>query len=499
MKKICAAILAILLLTASLTACKNTKPDGFLADFSSYAAFEVAVKFHPNEGSFDKILNKDLVSVFAQSESGKKYGVASVATGRTVIPIRYNSISASGEFILAEGSLADKAIFSVCNSEGTEIYSSDFPLSIEDIGGGHVKILENDQTFVYNRNGDNVLFGSILGKDYDYVSCGNFILAKSRKTGSHFIFSAKTGECVHSVLAPEKVSVYVSYAGGNDFIILYNREVSSGDPYKAAVAGEEEILYFDQNVFRLTIGVERIREIDPKRFIYKLHNRYDFGLTPEERANYPLNDGFFSETDYVLSNKTATGALDYVLSDSSMKIVKTLPEKLSPLMTATDGYAAAGIGAENVYLFDKDLNVKFKLPNENYQSLKWSDGALVAVKIEGGTARYGAFDSEGKLFLAFDYTYLSEFKSGKAIGVKNGKAYIVGKDGSEIYCSDETFPFYWDGFGLTKKDGQTGVLSYSGETLIAPSYDAVSEVRRFGNEVYLTMCVGEVTDLFILS
>ncbi len=499
MKKFFAAIFTLLILSASLFACSPKKAGGFYVPFSSYAAATSAVRFRPKDGTFDSVLCEDRVSVCKNTDESKTYGVASVSTGDIVIPIQYESISADGDFFLAGSNLSDDSLFIVFYKDGTRVYGSDYPLSIEDVGGGFVKITEVDYSFVYDKTGRNVLFGSIFGKEYEYVSCENFLLAKSSKTGSYFIFNARTGECVRSIFGSTDAEPYVSYAGGNDFIVVYNYKVSDSDFYKIRIANEDGESYYDQKVFKITIGTEGAHEIDAKRFIYKLHNRYDFGLSVSERKNYPLKDGYFAESDYVITDKNEEGRMDYVLSDSSLTILKTMPKGISPLLVFRDGYCAAAVDSDKLYLFDQDLNAVLTMPNENYQSVKWSDDVIVAAKIEGGRSLYGVFDSNGKTVLPFEYTYLSEFKDGRAIGVKDGKAYIVSKDGQTIYCSDDTFPFYWDGFAVFKENGKAGIRSLFGETLIAAGYDGIGDVTRYGNDVYLTLQVGEVTDLFVLS
>lgn len=498
MKKIIPALLALTLILFSSFACSKTKAGGFYRERSSLRYAESASLFTPREGSFDQVLGLDLASVYKNEEGKKNFGMARISTGELLIPFRYLSLTASGDFILAETTLEEDALFVVYYKDGTKIYESDDPLTVQDVGDGIARITDNGYVLAFDKTGRDVLSSTSLGEDYELSSCENFILAKNGKTGTYLIFNAKTGEIVSSFFASESAEPFVCYAGGNDFIAIYNEKVSAGHPYKAAVQGEGETVFYDQKIYRVTIGVSSSRELAVDRFIYKLSNRYDFGLTSADREEYPLKGGYFAESDYKTENKIATGEIEYRITNASLSSLSLLPSGVSPTQSATDGYIAAS-NSSFLYLFDSDLKELLKKPNENFQSVKLSDEAIVLSKIENGKLTYGAIDLSGKEILPFSYSYLSEFRNGKAVGVKDKKAYLVSKDGSERYVSDETFPYYWDGFCIVTQGGRTGAIDYNGENLVPYAYDGIAAAVRFGDTVYLSMKIGEVIDLFILE
>ena len=56
-----------------------------------------------------------------------------------------------------------------------------------------------------------------------------------------------------------------------------------------------------------------------------------------------------------------------------------------------------------------------------------------------------------------------------------------------------------NGFYQTDEGGFAGLTSFDGVRLVAPSYQGIEDVRRYGDAVYVALYIGSATDVYRLS
>ena len=497
--KKCLVIVLILLLAFSLFSCrKKQETTEYYRNFSSRPALTTAKKISLQGYRFDSFLNRGMILVSETQGSDKRYGVIG-EQGELVLPVKYSSITMTGDFFLARGNL-DETLYSVIDLKGDAILETNNYIEISDVGDGMVAVIEDSYATLYNEKGENVLPGSNFDYSYDFVSCGDFVLVKSAKRNSAFIFRTRTSENLLRFIGSEDTEYSVDYLGGNDFVVICNERVSAKTEGAVAFVKGSETTYYLQKVYRYTIGVEKPTRLETDRFLYSVGSRYSFGLTEEDREYYPLKEGVFSVRYYVTDGGKADGSLAYYIGNDSLSELGSLPEGVSPLVKMVDGLVAFGAPSGAIYFVNDALEVVKVIDDAQYQSVVWYGDAVIASKIgESGVRKFGGFDRAGGTILSFEYSYISAFVDGKTVVTKEGKAYLADGKGSFEYLAEESVPFAWDGYYEIREGSRAGLRSFGGVTLLSPSYDEVAGARRYGNRVFVAMSIADVTDIFVLS
>ena len=120
--------------------------------------------------------------------------------------------------------------------------------------------------------------------------------------------------------------------------------------------------------------------------------------------------------------------------------------------------------------------------------------------LSSGSRKIGGFDQTGKEVIPFEYNYISEFIGGKAVAVKQGKAYLIDTAGGATYIGDNDFPYYWEGFYEDVTDGTLGLTSFNGVELLPHRFTGLLGVKRSGNEVFVALRTSEgKTEVYRLS
>ena len=248
---------------------------------------------------------------------------------------------------------------------------------------------------------------------------------------------------------------------------------------------------------KYTIGESAPRTLSFDKPIYSLTDRYAFGVTQEERENYPLNEGYFALRYYVTKGKDSDGSLAYCLTDASLNELASLPEGISPVQRMVNGACAVVGESGKLYLVNDKLEVVKTFEDSAYQSVSYSGSVVTASKIAANALR-GCYDANGQVVVPFEYSYISDFFGGKAAASKGGKTYLVGVDGSVSYLSDEAFPYYWQGFSVTTVSGKIGLTSFEGKELVSPAYDSLGGVKRVGSEMAVALSADELWTIYRL-
>lgn len=483
-KKILIFLLALVLLL-SFPSCKKGKEAAYYSSRESRHELTSSVRVPMGDYSFDAFLNRGMIRVSQGGETEQKYGVLNL-DGEVILPARYESVTMQGDFFLLGGDLSG-SLYEVASLEGERVYASDLPLSITDVGGGCVAITEGKNSYLYDSNGNNILPGTSLDNTYEYLSCGAFVIARSAVRNNAFVFHALTSEIRLRFLGSESVSYEVSYAGGNNFIVIRNETVTEKEDYTFALKRSDGTRYFKQTLSLYVIGSDAPRSLEADRPIVSVSGKYAFGVSEEEREKFSLNEGYFAVRYYVTEGKTSDGTMAYYLSDASLREIRTLPSGISPILTMVDGRAAALSNEGAIYLFDQNLAVLAKIDDAPYQSLVFSGGVITASKLVNGARRIGGFDLTGKEVIPFEYSYISEFYGEKAVATKGGKAYLVDKQGGAEYVAEAEFPFYWEGFYEKQSGGLIGLTSFGGHELFPCRYQSFKGVRRYGDEVLVAL------------
>ena len=498
-KKIFITIIMVLALTLSLFSCKKKEESPvFCTSLSERPALTSAIEVPLGNKKFHSFLNRRLICVTEQGEDSLLYGVID-ETGKEILPAEYSSLSMVGDFFLAGGNLTT-ALFFVFNRAGEEIFHSDSALTIRDCGGGYVSVTEEGKAYLYDEKGQNVLPGTSLDSSYKFLSCGDFVIAKSASANALFVFHAGTSEVVLSFFGNDQIAYSAFYLGGNDFIVLCDRTVTSSDDYTLAKKTSEQTTYLKQTVYRYTVGVSTPKVLSVKHHLESVNDRYSFELTQEDRETYALNAGYYAVRYYVADGKVTDGSLAYYLSDASLSELKSLPEGISPVITMWEGLGVTSAPSGAIYYLDDKLNVVKIIDDAQYQSVVFSGGGAVASKlVENGTRRRGAFDREGNVLIPFEYSYISDFVGKKAVVSVGENSYLADGAGNKTFLAKESFPFLWDGFYIVVQGEKTGLLSFDGATLVSCRYDDLVGARRYGDSVFVALSIGERQEVFRLS
>ena len=404
-----------------------------------------------------------------------------------------------GFFLLSPGS--DAGEYRVASSNGTILFSAPERPEVADVGQGYVSVASGNKSIVYNADGEEALPLSSLDENWVYAACDNFMLAANALRGFYQIFNLHTGEMKWALYPEESTVISVYYAGGNDFIIVYDKEVAYDQDYDVRLQiSEGDSLYMKQTVSRITIGVDTPRSVSVNGYIASLTNKYAFGKTEKDRQAYLLNDGYFTMGIYNVTDKVADGTIRYVVTDQVLNVLTELPDGIRPDSgSTTDGYFLSGLQSPNVRLFNDRLESILTFSDGPYHSAFLSEDVIILSKLSNGAVVYTAFDREGGTILDHNYSYLSEFISGKAIGVREGESYLVGKDGKEEYLSEDPLPNWWDGYYEYREGDRVGLRSYNGTTLTPADYETVDNYTRHGDTVYVAMKIGNAVDVYKLQ
>ena len=493
-------ILLIVVLLFSLFACrkKKTEPVVFYREQSSNPALTQSSVVSLGGYAFSSFAERGMIVVSEKKDGETRYGVVN-DRGEIVLPVLYSSISMAGDYFFAQGNLSD-ALYYVLDLKGNVIYKTNEYIEIADACDGFVSVTEDSYVSLYNGKGENVFPGNNLDYSYEYRSCGDFVIAKSKKRKNTFVFHTRTGETKLSFLGSDSTTYTVDYLGGNDFSVIRDDVVSSEKDCDYALTRGVETTYYKQTVYRYTVGVDKPTIVKAGRPLYSVGSRYSSGLTAEDREKYPLKEGYFAVRYYVTDGKKANGSLAYYLGDASLSEEGALPEGISPVLRMLDGLAAAASPSGAIYFVNDKLEVACKIDDAQYQAVVWSGAAVTASKLgENGVRKIGGFDREGREILPFEYSYISAFVGGKAVATKEGKAYLTDLTGKLEYLADETMPFVWDGFYERREGDKTSLISFDGVTLLPVGYDRIVGARRYDNRVFVALSVGEVTDVVVLS
>jgi len=500
MKKYLLIPLVLLLVLTCTFGCKQTTTDnGYYYYFSSAIAPNTATAVDLSGYTFSEFLNRHCIAVSTTEGEATFYGVVNGDSGKVIITPTCDEVEMYGDFFLLNCSETNNN-YQVKSLDGTLIFESQNRPEISDIGGGYVSITVGDVSSVYNSKGEEMIAGSLMNGDYEYSACSNFLIARSTKVGDCHIFNLHTGELKKSFYPKNETLFTVHYAGGNDFIVIYDYYIEEGGDYDILLreAGGSEVR-LKQSISRFTIGVDTPHTIPFTGYIASVRSRYAFDMTQEERENYPLQEEYFSIGTYNVTNKTADGKVTYFVTDRRLNKLVEMPNGIRPDTKCTDGYFMSGLQSNKVMLFDSKLNPILTLPEERYYSATLSDGAIVATILSDKRAAYGAYDLEGNVIIEFKYSYLSAFISGKAIGVHDGKSYLVSKSGEEEYIGENKNPFYWDGYYVRTENERIGLTSYNKTTLTSATYDSVQDYKRFGDTVYVALQTENVTIVYKLT
>ena len=483
-------VLIVIVLLCSLFSCKKGSED--VEYYSSRAARQAptsAVRVDLGEYDYSAFLDHGLIRVSLGEEDDLKYGVMN-ASGALILPAQYHSISVSGEFIVAEGGLEDSRIY-VTDLAGHVIYSSENRVEVEDVGDGYLSIKEGNYSYLYHKT-----FGDILGASfddtYDYLACGKYVVARSIKRGNSHIFRGESGDLVRSFIGTSISSFDLYYVGGEDFLVIENVAVSQSDNYTYVRKQSEGNTYIRQTVYKYSVGGSSMRTIVTDKVISTLFGKYSFGLSEEARASLSLKEEYLVLRYYVTEGKAADGTVAYCLTDTSLKEVAALPEGLNPTLTMTEGKAVVSSPSGTIYLVDASLRTLQTIDDAVYQSANYSGGIVTASKVTSdGSRKIGGFDGTGKAVIPFEYNYVSEFIGGKAVAVKQGRAYLLDTAGNASYIADQDFPYYWDGFYESAENGLLGLISFNGTELLPRRYALLADVRRYGDTVFVALTPSE--------
>ncbi len=502
------AIVFILLLTLLLTVsfgCKKARTEeSFYLSASSYKLPTSSEKADLHGYSYHALLQRGCIAVSATEGEETLYGVIDAGANRLLFPAVYGKVEMEGDFfILPPAESAEETIYRVAYLDGTFLTETTAEPTVRDIGGGYATVTTGAYMRIFHKSGSEILSENILGNGYECTACENFILARHTINGDYQVFNILTGESVLSFYPPSNCIMNVYYAGGNDFIAVYDYDSTEEEEHSVALLlSEGNLVYLRQTITRMTVGVPTPHALQCEEYVFSLKNKYSFGMTEEEREAYSIKPEYFTLGFY---SRTADGAADgtvlYALTDRDLKIKAELPNGIRPDNPVKDGYLISGKQASSVYLLDEHLKIVFSLTDANYQSVSYSDGMVVLAKIEDGRAKYGAFSTKGQLAIDFDYAYLSKFAGGKAAAVKAGKIYILDKEGRETYVAEteDVSAFYvWEGFYERPEYGRIGLSSYDGTSLVPANYATLEAVTRCGDAVYVAMRMENAVDVYIL-
>lgn len=500
MKKLFAILCALIALTLIAFGCKD-KPqetEGYYRLFASHIAPTSAEKTDLFGYTFESFLSRGYVLISTTQEDNTLYGVVDAEENTLLFEPIYADVKMVGDFfLLSPGS--DNGGYRVASRKGTILSNTPEEPVIEDIGQGYVSVATGSRSIVYDANGAEALASNLMNADYEYTACGNFMIACDSVKGNYQVFNLHTGEVKLSLYPAAGTTISLYYAGGNDFIAIYDVESDSEGNYDYTMQfGDGSTAHLKQTIYRMTIGVESNHILPIGSFVASLTSRYSFGKTEADREIYPLQDGYFTMGIYNVTDKVADGSIRYVVTDASLNVLAELPDGIRPDTFATDGYFLSGLQSSSVRLYNEKLENVLTFSDGPYHSAVLSDGVIVLCKLINGTPLYSAVDTNGSTLINYKYSYLSAFISGKAIGVRDRKSYLVGKDGSEVYLADNAYPYYWDGYYERTENGRIGLNSYNGTLLIPASYEAVESYTRSGDTVYVAMKIGNAVDVYKL-
>ena len=500
MKKFFAVLCVLLTVAFCAFGCKGkVQEEGYYRMLASHIAPTSAVKTDLFGYTFEGFLDQDYILVSETKEEKTLYGVIDAEANKLLFSPLYADVEMSGDFfLLTPGS--DNIGYRVASQKGTIISETSEKPEIADVGQGYVSVASGNRSIVYDSDGEEALSANLMSADYEYSACGNFMIARDSMKGNYQVFNLHTGEVKLSLFPSANTLISLYYAGGNDFIAIYDVESSYDEKYDIIMQmSENNLLYMKQTVYRMTIGVESTHILPIKGYVASLTNKYTLGKTESDRERYPLKDGYFTMGLYNLTDKTADGSIRYVVADASLNVLEELPDGIRPDTNTSDGYFISGLQTATVRLYNDKLENVMTLSDGPYHSASLSDGTVVVSKLYNGMALYAAYDTNGAMLIDYKYSYLSDFISGKAIGVRDKKSYLVGRDGSEVYLSDDPLPYWWDGYYERTENGRIGLNSYNGTVLTPASYESVENYTRNGDTVYVAMKIGNAVDVYKLQ
>ena len=499
MKKFCLILCLLSCLALCAVGCETTaRDDSYYRLFASHISPSHSVKTDLFGYDFEDFLERDYILVSETKEDKTLYGVVNGATNRLLFAPLYVDVEMIGDFFLLSPDEGG-GDYRVTASDGTIIAEEQMKPTISDVGQGYVCVTTTSASTVYNSKGAEALPTSFLDENYVYTACGNFMMAMDSVKGDYQVFDLRTGESKLTLFPPTNTVLSVHYAGGNDFIVIYDTETSNEDNYDVVLQmGGGSLIYLKQTIRRLTVGMSMPRTVTFPGYVASVSSKTSFGKTERMREQYPVKDGYLTVGLYNVTGKDADGSIRYVLTDDSLNVVAELPDGIRPDTNTVDGYFLSGMQTANVQLFNDKLESILTLSEGPYHSALLSDGVIVVSKVNNGASLYAAYDTKGNLLIDYKYSYLSEFISGKSIGVRDKKSYLVGKDGSETLISDDPLPYWWDGYYERTENGRIGLTSYNGTVLTPASYESVEDVSRYGDTVYVALRIGNAVEVFKL-
>ncbi|HKL73787.1 MAG TPA: hypothetical protein VJ903_02730 [Clostridia bacterium] len=247
--------------------------------------------------------------------------------------------------------------------------------------------------------------------------------------------------------------------------------------------------------------------------------RYEYYVPVLNPAKF-IKDGYsivyFYYTPYI-DKKDYSYEISFCIIDSSANIVR-IEDALMPLAFVD------GIGIQNVDPTYQSLlgNLQFISYNNKkidlieitsgvntFETYYAHNGIVIGTEINfaDNTAYFGAVDAKsGKMVLPFKYNELTPFYGSSAIGLvlfENTKAYFkIDNQGNETLLDDVIN--VKQGIYVYQYGGKLGVKNYSGEILLAASYDKleVYDVFTSGDRFQTSFAIatsGEYTYIFTLE
>ena len=489
------AILMILILILALCSCKKQEQtlSSYYESFTANRALTGKIAISLGDYVFVNTLNRGMIAI---KDAEDHYGAMDRDGNVLIEPTLYSGLSMVGDFFLAEGNL-ETGLYVVLNLKGEIVYTSFKRIEIKDVGDGCVSVKEDESTYLFNDKGEDVLGGTSLDSTCEYTVCKDYVLARSTARKKVFAFYRRTGDVLLSLYGSSNVSFDAAYLGGKDFLVICEENVTSSDTYTYSIKETEETRYVRQTVQVHSLDGSTPKTIRTEEPICSLSDRYAFGVTQQDRENYPLKEGYYAMRTYHLDGKVADGSLNACVTDASLTPLARLPEEINPLIRPVNGVAAALGSSGTIYLVNDRLEVLKTFDDAVYQSVSFTGELIVATNLSAGKKR-GCLRKNGDVAIPFEYSYISDFYGNFAVASKEGKSYAVGTDGSVRQIGEENFPYYWLGYYETTAGTKIGIASLDGTELVPATYDTLEGMGRYGGEVFVALKKDGKTTLFRL-
>ena len=456
LKIITAVILAAMLVASAIlfTACGSVSKNDFLPIKATEGAelkTSEKITFGANESvSFDNVILKDDINMLiVKNTVDNTYGLYDLKEQKFVTDGTkdYTSISYEGNGIFwAEKEISGETKCGILDAKGKEIIDVKHALDDVDVSDDAKIVRELNKYYKVEKD------KTLPIADADKLNCALGSLSNVKLYGD-YIYEFDGGSIIAYNLNGEFIKKFNSEPDSDYFILNVGNILKMKD-FQVPSDSTDYTYFNGADKYKVVYEVYNLKNNSSKTVNFKYYiQSVKAGESWADSQKEYYSENFFKTnvvSAYEIKDKRLITSLDYAkyLAVNSSLQIEVDKELCDIYMLEENRYLHASLTGGNSYIKEKGGKIVATLgSNLSIYPSKTASGLIV---VQNGSGKYGAIDFDGKTVVEFEYTSLTGFFGGGALGFKDGNYYqvIVALDKNDVKetkienCTAEGVAFY---------------------------------------------------------